>query len=140
LQSVISNEHVSSRSESRDLGEQEADEIEDKEKENDNGVESPPRVMMRQKSSTPKLRKDNRLSYIDNEIKVLDAEQVEVDKQLAILERRLRETSEEDDATLYDALLQQFLTLVNKKNALMKRQFQVKDQVSVSHFYTLLCS
>jgi dynactin complex subunit len=95
--------------------------------------------MMRQKSSTPKLRKDNRLSYIDNEIKVLDAEQVEVDKQLAILERRLRETSEEDDATLYDALLQQFLTLVNKKNALMKRQFQVKGRlVSVSYFYTFL--
>ena len=41
--------------------------------EKENGVErvgSPPRVMMRQKSSTPKPRKDNRLSYIDNEIKV----------------------------------------------------------------------
>ena len=59
---------------------------------------------MRQKSSTPKTRRDNRLSYIDNEIKVsesctqekqlnhlqvLDAEQLEVDKQLSILERRL---------------------------------------------------
>ena len=95
---------------------------------------------MRQKSSTPKTRRDNRLSYIDNEIKVLamqqrfldkpscsqvlDAEQLEVDKQLSILERRLRETSE-DDTLVYDALLQQFLTLVNRKNALMKRQDQL---------------
>jgi len=95
--------------------------------EKENGVErvgSPPRVTMRQKSSTPKPRKDNRLSYIDNEIKVLDAEQVEVDKQLKILERRLRETSE-DDQMVYDALLQQWLTLVNQKNALLKRQDQL---------------
>ena len=68
----------------------------------------PAQVTMRQKSSTPKTRRDNRLSYIDNEIKVgkkwnfafltrrlikqiqvLDAEQLEVDKQLSILERRL---------------------------------------------------
>merc|ERR1711971_489498 len=48
----------------------------------------------------------------------------EVDKQLSILERRLRETSE-DDTLVYDALLQQFLTLVNRKNALMKRQDQL---------------
>ena len=37
---------------------------------------------------------------------------------------RLRETSE-DDTLVYDALLQQFLTLVNRKNALMKRQDQL---------------
>jgi len=113
------------RSESRELEENDSKEkqvVEEKEKEN--GVESPPRVMMRQKSSTPKTRRDNRLSYIDNEIKVLDAEQLEVDKQLSILERRLRETSE-DDTLVYDALLQQFLTLVNRKNALMKRQDQL---------------
>jgi len=55
---------------------------------------------------------------------VLDAEQVEVDKQLKILERRLRETSE-DDQMVYDALLQQWLTLVNQKNALLKRQDQL---------------
>ena len=86
-------------------------------------------------------------------MQVLDAEQLEVDKQLSILERRwkdlnslfldlrkqnifalfyqlkifnkrLRETSE-DDTLVYDALLQQFLTLVNRKNALMKRQDQL---------------
>jgi len=110
------------RSESRELEEVEAKEEVVEEKEN--GVEIAPRVTMRQKSSTPKTRRDNRLSYIDNEIKVLDAEQLEVDKQLSILERRLRETSE-DDTLVYDALLQQFLTLVNRKNALMKRQDQL---------------
>ena len=57
-------------SESMDLREQEGTREEEKEKEKENGVETPPRVMMRQKSSTPKPRKDNRLSYIDNEIKV----------------------------------------------------------------------
>ena len=36
----------------------------------------------------------------------------------------MRETSE-DDTLVYDALLQQFLTLVNRKNALMKRQDQL---------------
>merc|ERR1712059_179768 len=85
---------------------------------------SQPKVILRQKSPNPKARKDNRLSYIDNEIKVLDAEQIEIDKQAAILDKRLRETSE-DDQLMYDGLLQQWFTLVNKKNDLLRRQMHL---------------
>ena len=56
------------RSESREL-EQEEQEKQEQENGKENGAQ--PRVLMRQRSSTPRVRKDNRLSYIDNEIKVI---------------------------------------------------------------------
>jgi hypothetical protein len=50
-----------------------------------------PRVIIRQRSMTPRSkRENNRLSYIDNEIRFLDAEQQEIDRQAAILDKRLR--------------------------------------------------
>merc|ERR1712042_354294 len=54
----------------------------------------------------------------------LDAEQLEIDRQAAILDKRLRETAD-DDQLVYDALLQQWFTLVNKKNTLLRRQMQL---------------
>jgi len=86
---------------------------------------TPPNVILRQKNTTAtKPKRDNRLSYIDNEMKFLDAEQMEIDRQAAILDKRLRETSD-DDQLVYDALLQQWFTLVNKKNTLLRRQMQL---------------
>lgn len=52
-----------------------------------------PAVILRQRSMTPRSRRENnRLSYIDNEIRFLDAEQQEIDRQAAILDKRLRYT------------------------------------------------
>jgi hypothetical protein len=54
------------------------------------GSGAPP-VIIRQRSMTPRSkRENNRLSYIDNEIRFLDAEQQEIDRQAAILDKRLR--------------------------------------------------
>ena len=49
----------------------------------------PAAVVIRQRSMTPRSR-NNRLSYIDNEIRFLDGEQQEIDRQAAILDKRLR--------------------------------------------------
>jgi hypothetical protein len=51
-----------------------------------------PPVIIRQRSMTPRSKRENnhRLSYIDNEIRFLDAEQQEIDRQAAILDKRLR--------------------------------------------------
>ncbi len=56
------------------------------------GGENSTPVVIRQRSITPRSKRvdNNRLSYIDNEIRFLDAEQLEIDRQAAILDKRLR--------------------------------------------------
>jgi len=113
---------------------------------------SPPKVIMRQKSNTPKSKKGSRLSYFDNEMQMLDAEQHEIDIQASILLRRqmqlnilkkednleeklqllqeeLRELSEkeesrktEEDRKREDLLLQELVLVVNKRNELVMQR------------------
>ena len=68
------------RSESKDSDE----EIPDLEPTTRGNSSSPPKVVMRQKSNTPKSKKDNRLSYFDNEMQMLDSEQHEIDIQVSV--------------------------------------------------------
>ncbi|KAK5640350.1 hypothetical protein RI129_011161 [Pyrocoelia pectoralis] len=82
-------------------------------------------------------------NWIDQELEDLEREQSAIDTQAATLEKQLRDVMEapHSNSEVEDALMTQWFTLVNKKNALLRRQMQLnilEKESDLERRYTML--
>ncbi|XP_033152008.1 EH domain-binding protein 1 isoform X5 [Drosophila mauritiana] len=88
-------------------------------------------------------KRGDKLSYIDSELEALEREQEAIDQKASNLEAKLRAVMGGNPKTeeTEEQLLSQWFTLVNKKNALLRRQMQLnilEQEKDLERKYTML--